>query len=102
MIDLWETWSHLATLQISHPPNGSAASVFEFDGIQCVTALSPHLAVLGTFIANWKNLLSAACAVWWLEHSFHNSTVTSFKDTGISNLKTKQAGGVYYGSGLVN
>lgn len=71
-----------------------------------VRSVSPHclltLAALGTFIANWKNLLSAAFAVWWLEHSFHNSTVRSFKDTGISNSKTKQAGGVYYGSGLVN
>lgn len=100
VIDSWVTWLYLATLQILHPPNGSPAPVFESDGTRCHHAIT--LATLGTFIANWKNLLSAAHSVWWLEHTFHHSTVWPFKDTSISNLKTKQAVWGYYGSGLVN
>lgn len=73
VIDSWVTWLYLATLQILHPPNGSPAPVFESDGTRCHHAIT--LATLGTFIANWKNLLSAARSVWWLEHTFHHSTV---------------------------
>ncbi|XP_004406705.1 PREDICTED: DNA polymerase alpha catalytic subunit-like, partial [Odobenus rosmarus divergens] len=64
VIDLWVTRSRLAALQVSHPPDGSAAPVFEPDGIQDVTALSSCLSHAG-FVA-WRSIVGVKNS--WRHH----------------------------------
>lgn len=101
VVGLWVMWLHSATLQISPSPKWiSRPSVWIWWCTRCHRLLAS--AMPGTLRVNWKNLLSAARAVWWLVCALPSSTVRPFRDKSISNLKTKQADWVYYGSGLVN
>ena len=83
--------------QMDQPPQRLNLTMYKMSPRHLLASAMP-----GTLRVNWKNLLSAARAVWWLVCALPSSTVRPFRDTSISNLKTKQAGWVYYGSGLVN
>lgn len=104
VIDLWVTWSHLAAFKIAQPPNGLAAPVFESDGVQDVTPLSPHLSHSGHIDCQLEEpaLKQSAPSGGLSILLTRVHTAWPFKDTSITNLKTEQAVWVYYGSGLVD